>query len=143
MSKYKIRKLKKPKEVVTPEQAIEEFCQMLEHWDLDFELEEDADKDDKKDRGNFADMIIDGIVYGKITIGDDHLPMVHTRNVGTLKFKESYTLHQIAMDKRKKDHDISKLVAAICSWCGDGSIANKMLQQEMNLCIALYIFFFA
>jgi len=137
--KYKLNiKEKEPK--LPKEQAIEEFSRMAEHWEFRLSFEYDVDQ---RDTDGFCDLVIDGLIEGSVSIDHEKmLPVVHS-NLGDVKFKEPGGFSPMEMDSKKKDREITKVYAAIGSWCSRPvSDFGKMHPKYINLCMALWALFF-
>jgi hypothetical protein len=133
-----------PKEepVIVQEVAESEFERMILKNKIKLNLDSMTDVD-KADFTGSIEKVIDSIMDGTLVINEEHLPVLNNGD-------QQITFHKptgkvlMAMDTKKKDHDISKLYASLSDWTKTSipTFAN-MGQARLSICLALFNLFFA
>jgi hypothetical protein len=131
----------KPEEKVDAQTAKNDFYRMLKRWKIVTKMFQ-GDKQDKKDRMQWAEEMVDAIRYGQLSIGDNDLPILHTEEHGDIKFGAPKQSAKLAMDKRNRDEFEGKMTVALNKWCNSNHMGD-LLSSEIKLSQTIYVLFFA
>jgi hypothetical protein len=139
MSKYTVN-IQKPEMKFDEKSAISEFERMANRWRSKIDQDDDQAK---ADVGMSIDKVIDAIRAGRIGVGEDALPVLYVDGKDDLKFYPPNGSVTMAMDQRKKDHDVSKVYAGLAKWTKTSvPTFGKMEPADLDLCLALFVLFF-
>lgn len=127
------------KECVSAEVAEAEFERFVEAMDLDV----DPKGMDDEDRASFTSAkrrFVAAVQAGRLTVDEKGRP-VFTPSMGTtdpITFNEPTGASLMAMDQKKRGHEIGKLFAAIADMTGQPVVRfSKMAKRDLNVCIAI------
>ncbi len=128
---------------VAKEVAEAEFDRFVDMMDLDFDAA-DMDADDISSFKKQKTRIIKVIKSGALVINDDG-EAVYTPCNPKSKYKEAITFHErsgvslMAMDGKKKGHEVAKTYAIMANMCGlhPGDFAN-LVGVDIKVCEALF-----
>ena len=129
--------------VVDKETAELEFNRFCDAWDIENEIADENDFEEKQDSADFEKAkrtIVNAIMSGRLILNDDSLPEFTTRNDQVVKFKgptgETYT----AMDKRKDP--LAKMVISLSQLTGRSPVVfNRMDKRDFVVCKAIWLLF--
>ncbi len=135
-------------ELVGPEMVEEEFMRWVEAMDLDHDLS-GMDDEDKKSLESQKRIMFRSMARGHLVVteeGDLLFTPQATRDVEEpgkpIRFKEPKGGAFLAMDKKKKNHDVSKTHATLAEMTGQpmGRYA-KMASRNLRVCHAVVALF--
>lgn len=102
------------------------------------------DENDARDFTAYRGLIVDAIMEGRVTIGDDGLPTQHTLDGKELKWTRPTGQAYLAMDRKKKDASIAKACAAIGTVLKVPSkVIGDLDVEDFNLTMAIFSVFTA
>jgi len=124
--------------------AESEFERFAEAMDLDIDPAK-MDADDLKGFEKHKRLIIEAMVAGRLVVNTSGEPVyTPTDGKGVLTFPEVVGAHLMAADLRKKDHDVSKMLAVIGEQTGAGITRIAALKQrDLRVVLALGTLFLA
>lgn len=131
------------KNVVNKDVAINEFEGWAAFMDLDIDVSS-MDSEDATQLTKLKDRIIRGIERGSLTFNDDG-EAVYTPQNSKSKHKEPITFHErtgaslMAMDGKKKNHDVAKTYAIMGEMCKvHPSTFAGLVGTDVKICEALF-----
>lgn len=129
--------------VVAQEVALAEFDRFAECMDLDL----DTSLMDAEDLTMFTkqkNRIVRAIVRGNLVVNDDG-EAVYTPAHSKSRYKDAITFHErtgasaIAMDGKKKNHDVARTYAIMADMCRvDAKVFSGLVGPDIKICEALF-----
>lgn len=132
--------MKEEQQVVATDVAEEEFDRFCEAMDLDVDPK-GMDDEDKKSFNDARRKLVRAIELGRLAIDEKGQP-VYTPYESALKtpitFREPTGASLMAMDHKKKNHDVSKMFATMADMSGQPITRfASMLKRDLNVCLAV------
>ena len=130
---------------VNQETAMVEFDRFTESMDLDLDLT-GMDDEDKIDFSKHRGALIRAIQIGSLVINDEGEPVFtpQRENGESITFHEPRGSALMAMDRKKKNHDMGKLFATMAEMTGrNPGTFSKMLMPDLKICMAIGTLFLA
>lgn len=128
---------------VSEEQALREFENFADAMDIDI----DVSKMDEDDLAGFEKQrrrIVKACVQGHLIYNENNEP-VYTPHRKASKYKEPITFHErtgnslIAMDGKKKGHDVGKMYAVLGDMCGQPpAVFAGLAGTDIKVCEAIF-----
>jgi len=126
------------------ESAEHEFDKFVDMMDLDLDVA-DMDDADKKDFTREKDRIIKALRIGSLEINDNGEPVftpVRSENKEPITFYEATGESLMAMDRKKKNADVTKMMASMAQITKQAvSRFAKMKMNDINVCTAITTLF--
>lgn len=98
----------------------------------------------KEDRDSFLlakNRILTAIQKGHLIVNEDGEPVYtphRTKDATPITFSEPSGSALMAMDRKKKDHDVGKMYSSMADMCGiDASNFSKMKMADLHVCMAV------
>lgn len=130
---------------VDQETATADFDRFTESMDLDVDPV-GMDDEDKIDFERHRGKLIEALRVGSLVINDTGEPVfTPQRETGTpITFHEPRGSALMAMDRKKKNHDMGKLFATMAEMtgCNPGTF-SKMRMPDLKICMAIVTLFLA
>ena len=131
------------KNKISTDMAEVEFERFVEAMDLDVNTSK-MDNEDLTAFNKQKDRIIRAIEKGHLLINDDG-EAVYTPHRPNSKYKEAITFHErtgaslMAMDNRKKGHDVAKTYAVLADMCKvPANVFAGLVGPDIKICEALF-----
>lgn len=127
---------------VPREVALEDFTRFVDTMDLDVD-ESKMDADELKKFQDLRDSVLRAMMRGALAIDDKGQPVYRPLSGGdAITFYEPTGASFMAMDTKKKDHDITKMYAVMADMTrtSEKTFAN-MPQRDLKVCNALATLF--
>lgn len=129
-------------DVIDSETAENEFNRWSESMDLDIDPEL-MDDDDKKAFKKQKRRLIKAICNGSLIVNDDG-EFVYTpqksKNTDSLTFHERTGASVMAMDGKKKNHNVAQTYAIMADMTrGHPGVFAKMIGEDIKICEAIFI----
>jgi len=128
---------------VSNDMAEADFDRFVESMDLDVNTSK-MDNEDLTAFNKQKDRVIRAIELGHLAINDDG-EAVYTPHRPHSKFKEAITFHErtgaslMAMDNRKKVHDVAKTCAVLAYMCKvPANVFAGLVGPDIKICEALF-----
>lgn len=136
---------KKSKKVVVAKEVAEaEFERFADIMDLDIDPA-GMDEEDKTGLEQNKKRIISAIQKGALVVNDKGEPVFtpqRTQGLEDITFHEPTGASLMAMDRKKKNHDISKMFATMADMTGGHSNSfSKMKMSDLKVCLAVTTLF--
>jgi hypothetical protein len=129
---------------VATEMAEQEFERFAEAMDLDLDPK-GMDDEDKKSFEQFRRRVVAALESGHVEVNENGEPVVHPRTTEDktpIVFREPTGATIMAMDQKRKDHDVAKQMAMLAAMTGrNPGFFATMGNRDLKLCNAILLLF--
>ena len=137
-------KIKKDKIIIEREAAEADFYRFTEAMDLDVDVS-DMDAEDTADFDKQKMVVVKAIERGKVKINEKGEPVFCpsvTEGVTEIIFREPTGGSYLAMDRKKKNYDITKTFSVMSDMTRVPIlIYSKMPKRDLKICQAIFVIF--
>lgn len=127
---------------VDQETALNEFNRFVDAMDLDID-ESRMDEEDRKSLDNVRSLFVRNVMSGHLVVDDKGQPVYTPRSGGDpITFYEPNGAALLAMDQKKKGHDVAKTYAVLAAITQlDVPRFSKMPMRDLKVCNAIMSLF--
>lgn len=128
-------------EKVATEVAESEFDRFIEAMDIDVDPA-GMDDEDKKSYESARRLIVGAIRAGRVTVDAQGQPIFAPNEGQPITFFEATGASLMAMDQKKKNHDVTKMFAAMADITKQPITRYaKMAKRDLKICLAFAALF--
>lgn len=131
---------------ISSEVAEQEFNRFIELMDIDADTS-GMSQEDSEEFGTLRKRLVNAIVNGSLVVNDSGEPIFtpqRTKEADPITFFEPTGASLMAMDRKKKNEDVSKMFATMADMTRThASTYSKMKNADLKICLAVATLFLA